>query len=741
MTNKPQTLMPNPFLRPAQAPSPSSRFVGAFRMLARTVAAVMLLLSGPQGGFAAPAPDPLGWKLGVAAWSFNRFTFFEAVEKTSALGLPYIEAFEGQRVNAESAAKLDPGLSDAAIAAVRAKLKSANVTLTSLYIHELSSEEPLCRKSFEFAGKLGVETIISEPKPEALNHIDRLCSEFAINVALHNHPEGSSRYWHPREILKVLEGRSPRLGACADLGHWQRSGLKPIEGVRLLGRRLLSLHLKDLNEASPNGHDVWWGTGKGDLAGLLREVQRLGVRPTLFAIEYEHNWEDNRNDIAECAKFFRREVAALASSAPRSHPLFAGWASADITPQKPVNLVGQYEKRIARKTRDPITATALAFETRGDAGPVDQAILVSCDVVGIPKVAMEKLRAKLKPRLPGFDVRKLLLNATHTHTAPGLAETAYKPYDVSGDAGVMKPSEYAEFFVDRVAQAAVEAWQNRKPAGLSWGLGFASVGTNRRATYFDGKTVMYGKTDAANFSQVEGSRDDGVELLFCWSAEKKLTGIVVNLACPSQETEHLTELSADFWHETRQEIRRRLGSDVFILPQCAAAGDQSPHLLFRGRAEELMAKRRGLTRREEIARRIARAVEDVLPVAQDDVKTSLIFQHEVVSVDLPEKVPPSPTFVEEDPVHPIEVHVIRLGDVSIATNPFELFLDYGIRIKARSKAVLTLLVQIAGQDCGYLPTERAVKGGGYSAENYQVGPIGGQVLVEETVKQINALFP
>ena len=154
-----------------------------------------------------------------------------------------------------------------------------------------------------------------------------------------------------------------------------------------------------------------------------------------------------------------------------------------------------------------------------------------------------------------------------------------------------------------------------------------------------------------------------------------------------------------------------------------------------------MAKRRGLTRRQEIARRIAGAVEDVLPVARDDVQTSLIFQHEVVDLDLPEKAPPSPAFIVVDGVRPVEIHVIRLGDIAIATSPFELFLDYGIRIKARSPAVLTFLAQLASQDCGYLPTERAVKGGGYSAENYQVGPEGGQVLVDETLKRINELFP
>lgn len=259
----------------------------------------------------AEPSDPLGWRLGVAAWSFNRFTFFEAVDRTAALGLRYIEAFEGQRVNAESEAKLDPSLPDAAIAALREKLKAANITLTSIYIHELSVEEPVCRGSFEFARKLGVQTIISEPRPEALDHIERLCDEFGINVALHNHPAGSSRYWHPREVLKVLEGRSPRLGACADLGHWQRSGIQPVEGIRLLGSRLISLHVKDLDEMTPKGQDVWWGTGRGDIAGVLREVHRLGVRPTLFAIEYERNWEDNRKDIAECVKFFRQQVAAI----------------------------------------------------------------------------------------------------------------------------------------------------------------------------------------------------------------------------------------------------------------------------------------------------------------------------------------------------------------------------------------------------------------------------------------------
>ena len=103
--------------------------------------------------------------------------------------------------------------------------------------------------------------------------------------------------------------------------------------------------------------------------------------------------------------------------------------------------------------------------------------------------------------------------------------------------------------------------------------------------------------------------------------------------------------------------------------------------------------------------------------------------------------PPRPPFGETDPVHPIRFHVLRIGDVAMASNPFELYLDYGFRIKARSRPVLTFIVQLADGKCGYLPTAKAVAGGGYSAEEFVVGPVGGQVLVDETVRRINYLWP
>jgi len=436
-------------------------------------------------------------------------------------------------------------------------------------------------------------------------------------------------------------------------------------------------------------------------------------------------------------------VRTQANQQPQSGDglLHVGWAQVDITPQKPVALVGQLRKRISQRVKDPLTATALALETRQEDDSIEQAIMVSCDVIYIRKAVQDRLKKVIKSRMADFDSEKLFLNATHTHTAPGFIDGAFKGlYDVSNDQGVMKASEYADYFVERVAEAIVKAWKSRKPGAMSWGLGHAVVGMNRRSTYFDGSAAMYGATNIESFAAIEGYEDHAVELLFLWSQDRKLTGLVVNIACTAQETEGLSEISADFWHEVRIELRKRLSKDLFVFPQCAAAGDISPHLMFRTRAEQEMRKLRGLSRRQEIARRITEAVEDVLPLAKKTVNSTVHFEHTVAGLNMPAHEPRVLPFYNTDPVTPIEFHVLRLGDVAIATNPFELYLDYGIRIKARSPATLTFLVQTACQQAGYLPTDKAVKGGGYSADKFIVGPEGGQLLVNETVRLITEMW-
>jgi hypothetical protein len=446
---------------------------------------------------------------------------------------------------------------------------------------------------------------------------------------------------------------------------------------------------------------------------------------------------------------FIASVSAADIQAAEPSQLYVGWASRSITPKPPVALRGQMHLRIAEVVNDPVTCTALAIETRkGDKG-IEQAVLVSCDLCIIEGNLQEEVRKKLKAKSAGFDLKKLFLNATHTHTAPHLEPKSFR-YEIPKE-GVLQPAEYVDFAAERISEAAIEAWKNRKPAGMSWGLGQAVVGHNRRVTYLDGHTEMYGNVNKPDIDCIEGYEDHGLEMLFFWTPTqkrlfrkpaRKLTGILINLPCPSQETEQPRptgigdtpgyKVSADFWHEVRQELHKRYSEDLFIFPQCSAAGDQSPHLIWRKAAEAEMRKRKGITSRQEIALRIADAVDRVFAYAKSS-KNKVIFKHTVDNIKLPAEKAGAEPF-------DIELHVIRLDDVAICTNPFELYLDYGIRIESRSKAVLTLTSQLTANRGGYLPTPKAVKGGGYSAVVYTVGPEGGQVLVNETVNRINQLW-
>lgn len=421
--------------------------------------------------------------------------------------------------------------------------------------------------------------------------------------------------------------------------------------------------------------------------------------------------------------------------------LYAGWATVDITPSAPVVLDGSGYKRVTNEVEDPVTATVLALETRDGDKVIEQAIMITFDLVRMTKEVHEGMQRVAAERLKDFDSSKLFCGATHTHCGPSISYERTGPgqlYDISQQPDVMTPQQYILFLYEKVGAGIVEAWQSRKPAGVSWGLGNAAVGYNRRLSYADGSAIMGFDTARPDFSHVEGSEDHAVEMLFVWDAEQKLTGMLLNIACPSQVGRKA--ISADFWHPIREGIKAKYGTDIHVFAQCAAAGDQCPEVIVRSKAEKLMTERRKITWKQELAKRVIAAVDDVWPYAQAGVETRPVFAHRVVKTDIPNKNSYNEARWMPSTVA-VELHMLRLGDIAMATNPFELFLDYGIRIKGRSKAVLTFVSQLSCDHHGYLPTRRAVAGGDYSAVNHTVGPKGGQVLVEESVKAINSLWP
>jgi hypothetical protein len=471
-------------------------------------------------------------------------------------------------------------------------------------------------------------------------------------------------------------------------------------------------------------------------------------------------------------------LSALSAKAPAA-ALLVGTASTDITPAEPVAVSGQFHLRIARAVETPLTANVIALESQRDGQPLDAAIMVSCDVLYIPTDLLVLVRRQVHERLPELDTKKIFLSGTHTHTAPVLLPDKYPiPQE-----GVMQVAQYRAFFAERVAEAVARAWKNRKPGSVTWGLGHAVVAYNRRAVYADGSARMYGGTDVPEFRHLEGYEDHDVNTLFFWNGAGNLIGAAVNVSCPSQEVEGRTAVNADFWHPVREALRKRYGAQLCVLAWTGAAGDQSPHLMYRKAADQRMCRLRGLTRPEEIARRIARAVDESYEAVSDDRHTDVPLMHEVEAIRLPMRLVSESEYAEAKaaceqaaaqiakdpkaaerafrrmkwyevtvqrferqrtdpkPTWEVELHVLRIGDAAVCTNPFELFTDYGIRMKARSKAVQTFVVQLVGPG-GYLPTERAVRGGHYSAivHSSLVGPEGGQVLVDRTVEMIHSMW-
>ena len=253
------------------------------------------------------AQEQLGWRLGIEAYTFHKYTLFEAIDKTAQLGLPYLGGLSFQKVSQDLPKNFDPQLTDDELKQIRLKLDSAGVRLLTYYIQQIPGDPAGCRQVFDFGRKIGIETFMSEPSPEALDTIEKCCDEYDIQVAIHNHDQQASPlYWQPEGVLKVCQGRSRRIGACGDLGYWLRSGLDPIAAARTLKDRLLTVQMHDLHELSPAGHDVPWGTGVGKLGPFIAEIDRLGIKPTMFGIEYSYNWFESMPEIAQSIQFFNQ---------------------------------------------------------------------------------------------------------------------------------------------------------------------------------------------------------------------------------------------------------------------------------------------------------------------------------------------------------------------------------------------------------------------------------------------------
>lgn len=250
-----------------------------------------------------------GFAIGCQAYSFNRFTAFEAIEKTAQAGGKVIEFYPGQRLSKEDGdLKVDHNASDEVIQKLKAKLQQHQVMAVNYGVVGLPNDETESRKVFEFAKKMGIPAVTSEPAMESMDLLEKLAKEYDIKVGIHNHPKRENdpnyKVWDPEYVLSMVKDRDSRLGAAADTGHWIRSNINPVDALRILRGRVISTHLKDLHKMGPGAHDVPYGTGVANVTAILNELRRQRFDGNI-SIEYEYNWDNSLPEIAQCIGYVR----------------------------------------------------------------------------------------------------------------------------------------------------------------------------------------------------------------------------------------------------------------------------------------------------------------------------------------------------------------------------------------------------------------------------------------------------
>jgi sugar phosphate isomerase/epimerase len=249
-----------------------------------------------------------GFFIGCQAYTFNRFSVFEAIEKTAQAGGKVIEFYPGQKLSKEQPdVKWDHNAPPDVVQKVKDKLAQHKIKAVNYGVVAVPKDEAEARKVFEFAKALGLRAITTE-SVEAIDTIEKLVKEYDIMAGFHDHPKRANnpdyRMWDPKYILSVVKDRDRRIGSCADTGHWVRSGLKPVECLRILKGRIISSHLKDLNEMKLEAHDLPYGCGVSDIPAILTELRRQKFQGNI-SIEYEYNWENSVPEVAQCIGFVR----------------------------------------------------------------------------------------------------------------------------------------------------------------------------------------------------------------------------------------------------------------------------------------------------------------------------------------------------------------------------------------------------------------------------------------------------
>ena len=248
------------------------------------------------------------WKIGVQLWTFKMFTQQEALAKADSAGVKNVEAFFGQAVDKTSKDTFGLNLSDSGRLKLKGLLAQHGIQMVAMGVISPKSREDWV-KAFELAKYFGLSYITCEPVKTHWDMIDSLAGTYAIKIAIHEHPR-PNLYWLPDSVLAAINGHK-NIGACADLGHWARSGLNVVDCLKKLDGHIYGVHLKDIVTFNDTkAADTVVGKGVIDFKPIFAELKKQKFKG-MFSIEHESNWLNNLPDVKATVKFFDDQVVTV----------------------------------------------------------------------------------------------------------------------------------------------------------------------------------------------------------------------------------------------------------------------------------------------------------------------------------------------------------------------------------------------------------------------------------------------
>ncbi len=248
------------------------------------------------------------WKIGVQTWTFRMFTLAETLDKVDSAGVKYIEAFWGQPLGAGMKDSFGIRMSPDNRNKLKQLLQKKGIQIVAMGVISPGTRDEW-QKAFDLAKEFGLSYITCEPRDDQWNMIDSMAGNYGIKIAIHDHPK-PNHYWTPDSVLAAIKGHS-NIGSCADVGHWARNGLNPVECLKKLEGHVYGVHLKDIKKFNDTqAEDTVVGKGVIDFPAIFQELKRQNFKG-MMSIEHESNWYHSLPDVIETVRYYNEQVAKL----------------------------------------------------------------------------------------------------------------------------------------------------------------------------------------------------------------------------------------------------------------------------------------------------------------------------------------------------------------------------------------------------------------------------------------------